>query len=85
MPLCGCNTKKAVRDDVIGAYRRALEVEIELAAGLVGEKPGIARLHGAAARLAFLGPDGLRSVATALGRRFSFDRIALPRRLDSLS
>jgi len=45
MPLCGCNTKKAVRDDVIGAYRRALEVEIELAAGLVGEKPGIARLH----------------------------------------
>jgi oxygen-independent coproporphyrinogen-3 oxidase len=42
---CGCNTKKAVRDDVIGAYRRALEVEIELAAGLVGEKPGIARLH----------------------------------------
>ena len=71
---CGCNTKKAIRDDVIGAYRRALEAEIELVAGLVGEKPGIARLHWGGGTPSILGPDGLRSVATALGRRFSFDQ-----------
>ena len=27
---CGCNTKKALRDDVIDAYRGALEREIAL-------------------------------------------------------
>ena len=71
---CGCNTKKAVRDDVIGDYRRALEAEIEFVAGLVGEKPAIARLHWGGGTPSILGPDGLRSVATALGRRFSFDQ-----------
>src|SRR5690349_3505924 len=42
---CGCNTKMAVRDDVIDQYRRALETEIELVAGLLRERPGVSRLH----------------------------------------
>ena len=42
---CGCNTKKAVRDDVIDAYRRALEAEIGLVGALIGMRPAISRLH----------------------------------------
>ena len=42
---CGCHTKMAARDDVIDAYRRALEAEIEMVACLIAEPPGVARLH----------------------------------------
>ncbi|WP_298252955.1 oxygen-independent coproporphyrinogen III oxidase [Bradyrhizobium sp.] len=70
---CGCNTKMAVRDDVIDAYRRALEVEINLVAGLMRQRPRIARLHWGGGTPSILGPRGLRSVATALRRQFSFD------------
>lgn len=67
---CGCNTKMAVRDDVVGAYRHALEAEIKLAAGLLEDRPEIARLHWGGGTPSILGPDGLRSVIAALRRQF---------------
>ena len=70
---CGCNTKMAVRDDVVAAYRRALETEIDLVAGLIGRKPNIARLHWGGGTPSILGLDGLRSVAAALRRQFMFE------------
>jgi oxygen-independent coproporphyrinogen-3 oxidase len=70
---CGCNTKMAVRDDVIDAYRRALEAEIDLVARLIRERPRIARLHWGGGTPSILGPRGLRSVITAIRRQFSFD------------
>jgi oxygen-independent coproporphyrinogen III oxidase len=70
---CGCNTKMAVRDDVIDAYRRALEAEIELAGRLIGKKLGIARLHWGGGTPSVLGPRGLRSVIASIRRQFSFD------------
>jgi len=69
---CGCNTKKAARDNVIDAYRRALEAEIEMVAGLLKETPGVARLHWGGGTPSILGPDGLRSVLTVLRRAFPF-------------
>ena len=70
---CGCNTKMAVRDDVVAAYRGALEAEIDLVAGLIDPRPGIARLHWGGGTPSILGLDGLRSVIAALRRRFPFD------------
>jgi len=67
---CGCNTKKAARDDVIDAYRRALETEIDMVAGLIGEPPDVARLHWGGGTPSILGTDGLRSVITVLRRAF---------------
>jgi oxygen-independent coproporphyrinogen III oxidase len=72
---CGCNTKMAVRDDVIDAYRRALETEIDVVAGLLKARPTIARLHWGGGTPSILGADGLRSVIAALRRRFPFDQI----------
>lgn len=69
---CGCTTKMAVRDDVVGGYRRALETEIDLVASLVGARPQIARLHWGGGTPSILGPDGLRSVVAALRRHFPF-------------
>lgn len=69
---CGCNTRMAVRDDVIDGYRRALEAEIDLVATLVGARPEIARLHWGGGTPSILGPDGLRSVIAALRRQFPF-------------
>ena len=70
---CGCNTKMAVRDDVIARYRRALEAEIDLVAGMIGHRPQVARLHWGGGTPSILGLDGLRSVIAALRRRFTFD------------
>lgn len=69
---CGCNTRMAVRLDVIDGYRRALEAEIDLVASLVGARPEIARLHWGGGTPSILGPDGLRSVIAALRRQFPF-------------
>lgn len=69
---CGCNTRMAVRLDVIEAYRRALEAEIGLIASLVEARPKIARLHWGGGTPSILGPDGLRSVIAALRRQFPF-------------
>lgn len=69
---CGCNTRMAVRHDVIDGYRRALEAEIDLVASLVGTRPEIARLHWGGGTPSILGPDGLRSVIAALHRQFPF-------------
>ena len=70
---CGCNTKMAVRDEVISRYRRALETEIGLVAGLIKELPDITRLHWGGGTPSILGLDGLRSVLAAFGSRFRFD------------
>ena len=69
---CGCNTKMAVRNDVVAAYRRALEAEIDLVAGLIDRKPGIARLHWGGGTPSILGLDGLQSVIAALRRQLVF-------------
>jgi oxygen-independent coproporphyrinogen III oxidase len=71
---CGCNTKRAVRDGVIDAYRRALEAEIGLVAGWLAVNPTIARLHWGGGTPSILGPDGLRAVVAVLRRRLPFDR-----------
>ena len=47
---CGCNTKKALRDDVIGGYREALEREIALV-GETASGPMQARMRSPAAAL----------------------------------
>jgi oxygen-independent coproporphyrinogen-3 oxidase len=70
---CGCNTKMAVRDEVISRYRHALESEIDLVAGLVTEVPAIARLHWGGGTPSILGLDGLQSVLAVLGRRFPLE------------
>ena len=70
---CGCNTKMAVRADVIARYRCALEAEVALVAGLIKEPPDIARLHWGGGTPSILGLDGLRSVLAVLGSYFRFD------------
>jgi oxygen-independent coproporphyrinogen III oxidase len=70
---CGCNTKMAVRGDVVDVYRRALEAEIELAVSFMKRKPRIARLHWGGGTPSILGPRGLRSVIASIHRQFSFD------------
>jgi oxygen-independent coproporphyrinogen III oxidase len=63
----------AVRDDVVATYRRALEAEIDLVAGLIKRPPTIARLHWGGGTPSILGVDGLRSVVSALRNRFLFE------------
>jgi len=70
---CGCNTKMAVRDDVILRYRRALEAEIGLVAGSVKNPPNVARLHWGGGTPSILGLDGLKSVLAVLGKHFPID------------
>ena len=70
---CGCNTKMAVRDDVVAGYRRALEAEIALVSGLVKRRLRVARLHWGGGTPSILGVGGLQSVLTVLRDRFSFD------------
>jgi oxygen-independent coproporphyrinogen-3 oxidase len=71
---CGCNTKMAVRDDVVASYRRALEAEIALASRLVKGRLGVARLHWGGGTPSILGTGGLQSVLAVLRDRFSFER-----------
>ena len=70
---CGCNTKKALRDDVIAAYREALEREIALVGDAVSAPLRIARLHWGGGTPSILGPDGLASVMQVLRDRFVFE------------
>ena len=63
----------AARDDVIDAYRRALEAEVDLVVGPMRQRARIARLHWGGGTASILGPHGFRSVMTALSRQFSFD------------
>jgi oxygen-independent coproporphyrinogen-3 oxidase len=70
---CGCNTKKALRDDVIAAYREALEREIALVSDVVSAPLRIARLHWGGGTPSILGPDGLASVMQVLRDRFVFE------------
>ena len=55
---CGCNTKKALRDDVIAAYRTALEREIALVGDAVSGPVRIARLHWGGGTPSILGAEG---------------------------
>ena len=70
---CGCNTKKALRDDVIAAYREALQREIALLGETVPGRLRIARLHWGGGTPSILGLDGLASVMRALRDRFVFE------------
>lgn len=70
---CGCNTKKALRDDVIAAYREALEREIALVADVVPAPLHVARLHWGGGTPSILGTDGLASVMKVLRERFVFE------------
>ena len=70
---CGCNTRMAIRDDVVASYRSALEAEIDLVSGLISHRVGIARLHWGGGTPSILGSAGLQSVVAALQRRFAFD------------
>jgi oxygen-independent coproporphyrinogen III oxidase len=70
---CGCNTRKALRDDVIAAYRGALEREIALVSDVVPAPLRIARLHWGGGTPSILGADGLASVTRVLRDRFAFE------------
>ncbi|MGE9008596.1 oxygen-independent coproporphyrinogen III oxidase [Leptospira interrogans] len=67
---CGCNAKKALRDDVIGAYRTALEREIALVSDNLPASLRIARLHWGGGTPSILGAEGLASVMAVLRRHF---------------
>jgi oxygen-independent coproporphyrinogen III oxidase len=70
---CGCNTKMAVRSDVISCYRRALEAEIDIVARHLKKGQRVARLHWGDGTPSILGKDGLGFVIAALRRHFFFD------------
>ncbi|WMT73397.1 oxygen-independent coproporphyrinogen III oxidase [Bradyrhizobium sp. Ash2021] len=70
---CGCNTKKALRGDVIAAYRDALETEVALVSDIVSGPVRIARLHWGGGTPSILGADGLASVIKVLRDRFLFE------------
>ena len=70
---CGCNTKKALRDDVIASYRVALEREIELVSDALSGPVRIARLHWGGGTPSILGAEGLASVMQVLRRHFVFE------------
>lgn len=70
---CGCNTKTALRDDVIVAYREALETEIARVSAVASGPIRIARLHWGGGTPSILGADGLASVVAVLRRHFIFE------------
>ncbi|WFS04520.1 oxygen-independent coproporphyrinogen III oxidase [Rhizobium tumorigenes] len=70
---CGCHTKLTHREDVIDAYRRALETEIETAAGHLGGRPSVARLHWGGGTPSIFGASGMKSVLDVLHRHFTFE------------
>jgi len=70
---CGCNTKKALRDVVVGAYRVALEREIALVSDSLSGPVRIARLHWGGGTPSILGADGLASVMQVLRNHFVFE------------
>jgi len=70
---CGCNTKKAVRDDVVAAYREALESEIAMTRDALSGPVRIARLHWGGGTPSILGAEGLASVMAVLRRHFVFE------------
>jgi oxygen-independent coproporphyrinogen-3 oxidase len=70
---CGCNTKKAIRDDVISTYREALEREIALVSDVLSGPVRVARLHWGGGTPSILGADGLASVMSVLRNCFVFE------------
>jgi oxygen-independent coproporphyrinogen-3 oxidase len=70
---CGCNTKKAMRDDVIATYRVALEREIALVSDALSGPVRIARLHWGGGTPSILGGEGLASVMKVLRSHFTFE------------
>ena len=70
---CGCNTKKALRDDVIGGYREALEREIALVGETASGPLRVSRLHWGGGTPSILGTEGLVSVVDVLPRHFVFE------------
>jgi oxygen-independent coproporphyrinogen III oxidase len=70
---CGCNTRKALRENVIDAYRAALEGEIALISDNLTASARVARLHWGGGTPSILGPEGLASVMAALRRHCVFE------------
>ena len=70
---CGCNTKTAMRDDVIASYRVALEREIELVSDALSGPLRVARLHWGGGTPSILGADGLASVMQVLRSQLAFE------------
>ena len=70
---CGCNTKKAMRDDVIASYRTALERETALVSNALSGPVRIARMHWGGGTPSILGADGLASVMKVLHSHFVFE------------
>nr|WP_247831424.1 radical SAM protein [Bradyrhizobium sp. 200] len=64
------HTKKALREDVGGAYRAALEHEIVLVSDNLTASVHIARLHWGGGTPSILGAEGLASVMAVLRRHF---------------
>ena len=71
---CGCHTKIARRDDVIDAYRQALETEIETVSRHFGGRPTMARLHWGGGTPSILGAAGMKSVLDVLHSHFDIDQ-----------
>lgn len=70
---CGCNTKKALRDDVIAGYREALEREIARVGDVVHGPLHISRLHWGGGTPSILGAEGLASVVSVLRCHLVFE------------
>lgn len=69
---CGCHAKLVLRDDVIAAYRAALEAEIALVARHLPGRLRIARLAWGGGTPSILGAEGLASVHAVLRQHFDF-------------
>jgi oxygen-independent coproporphyrinogen-3 oxidase len=70
---CGCNTKTALRDDLIGAYGEALKREIALVGNALPGPLRIARLHWGGGTPSILGSDGLASTMQVLRSHCVFE------------
>ena len=70
---CGCNTKMAIRDEVIDGYRQALESEIAMVGRILASRPCVRRLHWGGGTPSILGAAGLRSVIASLHDSFTFE------------
>jgi oxygen-independent coproporphyrinogen III oxidase len=70
---CGCNTKRALREDVLAAYRSAMEGEIAIVDAILPEPLSVARVHWGGGTPSILGSSGLAAVIEVLLRYFIFE------------
>jgi oxygen-independent coproporphyrinogen III oxidase len=67
---CGCNTKRALREDVLAAYRSAMEGEIAIVDAILPEPLSVARVHWGGGTPSILGSSGLAAVIEVLLRYY---------------